>query len=227
MTFFVYLMVLFALNVLDTAVSFHSTSNFDLKRLKTRQKQPFFQNSYFRAITATKAVNELEKEPNLSYYNKLTNTYDFKPFWNTIKSEATDKTYDDRKASSFMSNAILSERTLDDVIIDHVSNQLESTYFQATQVRNLFSNIRHEHANISTLWALDLIACTTRDKFSNTVNTLLFSKGYHALVTHRVASALWYSGREDLARYLQSTASRVFGADIHPACRIGKGTITT
>eukprot|EP01034_Spumella_vulgaris_P021925 gene21925-28004_t len=52
---------------------------------------------------------------------------------------------------------------------------------------------------------------------------MAYSKGFHALVTHRVASAVWYSGREDLARYLQSVASRVFGADIHPACRIGKG----
>jgi serine O-acetyltransferase len=52
---------------------------------------------------------------------------------------------------------------------------------------------------------------------------LLYFKGFHALVTHRFAHALWQDGRRDFALYLQSQASRIFGIDIHPAARFGVG----
>ena len=52
---------------------------------------------------------------------------------------------------------------------------------------------------------------------------MLYFKGFHALQTHRLAHALLKSGRRDFALYLQSRSSGVFGADINPAARIGKG----
>lgn len=50
----------------------------------------------------------------------------------------------------------------------------------------------------------------------------LFSKGYHAVATYRIAHAIYGQGRESLARYLQSLNSELFGADIHPACSVGR-----
>jgi serine O-acetyltransferase len=52
---------------------------------------------------------------------------------------------------------------------------------------------------------------------------LLYFKGFHALQTHRLAHAMSKSGRRDFALYLQSRSSSVFGVDINPAARIGKG----
>jgi serine O-acetyltransferase len=52
---------------------------------------------------------------------------------------------------------------------------------------------------------------------------VLFHTGYHALVCYRVGHRLWQQGRKGLAYYLQSTVSRHYSADIHPACRIGQG----
>jgi len=52
---------------------------------------------------------------------------------------------------------------------------------------------------------------------------LLYFKGFHALQTHRLAHALIKAGRRDFAMYLQSRSSAVFGVDINPAARIGKG----
>ena len=54
------------------------------------------------------------------------------------------------------------------------------------------------------------------------MSVLLFDQGFHSLVCYRMAHALWYSGRDGLGRYFQSLCSRTFGADIHPACHIGK-----
>ena len=55
------------------------------------------------------------------------------------------------------------------------------------------------------------------------VQPFLFFKGFQALQIHRVAHWLWEQGRETLAFYLQSRTSELFQADIHPACRIGRG----
>ena len=48
-------------------------------------------------------------------------------------------------------------------------------------------------------------------------------KGFQAIQTHRMAHQLWKMDRRDFAYYLQSRSSVVYGVDIHPAARIGRG----
>lgn len=72
----------------------------------------------------------------------------------------------------------------------------------------------------------DIRAITERDPAATRFSEpLLYFKGFHALQTHRVAHWLWSEGRRELALFLQSRASEVFGVDIHPAARIGKGIL--
>lgn len=157
-----------------------------------------------------------------SYKSGIMTTNDFENYWNLIRSEANDLSGTDIKATAILSNAVLSHHSLSDAIMDYVSSHLESAYLSSAQIRNIFAETRDRNSNISSLWAMDLMASSLRDKMlPNSMSTLLFSKGYHALVTHRIASALWYSGRDGLARYIQSTGSRVFNIDIHPACKVG------
>ena len=40
---------------------------------------------------------------------------------------------------------------------------------------------------------------------------------------HRIGHALWKEGRRDLAYFFQMRTSEVFGVDIHPAARVGRG----
>jgi serine O-acetyltransferase len=53
----------------------------------------------------------------------------------------------------------------------------------------------------------------------------LYFKGFQALSAYRVSHWLWREGRKDLALYLQSLISVVYGVDIHPAALIGKGIL--
>jgi serine O-acetyltransferase len=70
----------------------------------------------------------------------------------------------------------------------------------------------------------DIVAFTERDPAcTSPLDPLLWFKGYHALQTSRVAHWLWLQGRKTLAHFLQSRASALFGVDIHPNARIGKG----
>ena len=71
---------------------------------------------------------------------------------------------------------------------------------------------------------LDIVAVADRDPACTShLDPLLWFKGYHALQTSRVAHWLWLQGRHTLAHFMQSRASALFGLDIHPGARIGKG----
>lgn len=72
----------------------------------------------------------------------------------------------------------------------------------------------------------DLRAVRERDPACpSDAHPLLYFKGFHALETYRVGHWLWRERRRTLAFWLQNRASEVFGADIHPAARIGFGVM--
>jgi serine O-acetyltransferase len=52
---------------------------------------------------------------------------------------------------------------------------------------------------------------------------LLYFKGFQAIQAYRVGHWMWGKGRKDIAYFIQMRVSEVFGIDIHPAARIGKG----
>ena len=142
--------------------------------------------------------------------------------WDVICYEASTISDQDPKAATLMSNFVLSQPSFESAVIDFVSNQLQSPLVQATTIRNLFAEICKKNPEMSSIWALDLMASAMRDNSQpNAVSVLLFNKGFHSLVTYRIANALWLEGRDSIAVYFQSLTSRVFGADIHPACKIG------
>lgn len=142
--------------------------------------------------------------------------------WDAVCHEATLISEKDPKAATLMSNFIQSQPSFEAAVIDFVANQLETPLLQATSIRNLFADICEKNPELSSLWALDLMASAMRDSSQpNAVSVLLFNKGFHSLVTYRIANCLWLEKREGVAIYFQSLSSRTFGADIHPACKIG------
>lgn len=148
----------------------------------------------------------------------------FTPLWDAMRYEAAVMCEQDMKATTLLTNAILSQPTFESAAIDFLSNQLETPLFQGTQIRNIFEEMCNLNSSIPSAWALDLLSSAVRDKSQpNTVSVLLFNRGFHALATHRIAHTLWYTGRDGLALFFQSVASRVFSSDIHPACHIGPG----
>lgn len=72
--------------------------------------------------------------------------------------------------------------------------------------------------------AADLVAVKERDPSNLEILTpFLYFKGFLALQGQRVAHWLWTHDRVHIARHIQSRISEVFGVDIHPAARMGKG----
>jgi len=144
------------------------------------------------------------------------------PLFDLIKHEARAASLGDSQIAHSMHSTVLSHTSLHDAVAELVAHKLETPFVAATQWRHLLHEMcdRGQCAPVSE----DIIAAAMRDRSAlNALAILLYSKGFHALVTHRLAHWLWQAGRTELALHLQSLNSQVFGADIHPGARLGRG----
>jgi serine O-acetyltransferase len=70
----------------------------------------------------------------------------------------------------------------------------------------------------------DLSAAAARNfEPGGIVSALLFYRGFHALLGHRVCHHLWNTGAVEEALAIKTLLDRSFSTDIHPAARIGAG----
>ena len=117
---------------------------------------------------------------------------------------------------------ILSQTSLLEAICSVISHDIETELIPATEIKNLFLEVLTPADNRKI--RMDLQAVATRSpSVASAMDTLLFHNGFHALVCYRLGHRLWQAGRTSLAYYMQSTVSRTYSADIHPACTMGSG----
>lgn len=146
------------------------------------------------------------------------------PIWDAVREEARVAARSESTLGGFIFGIVSSASTLDAAIIHRVAQRLDQRDVEAGTIKHLFHDLLAEQPEIGRAFRADLAAVFDRDPAcSRYIEPLLYFKGFHALVTHRFAHALWTEGRRDLAYYLQSQASSVYSIDIHPAARIGVG----
>lgn len=146
------------------------------------------------------------------------------PIWTAIRSEAERTMAAEPALSSFVFASVLSHDTLEAAIAYRVSQRLGAFDLDGSLIEHAFVDVLQQSSDLPAIFRADLAAVRDRDPAcTRYLEPLLYFKGFHALVTHRFAHALWHSGRRDLALYLQSQASRIMSVDIHPAARFGKG----
>jgi serine O-acetyltransferase len=103
-----------------------------------------------------------------------------------------------------------------------IADQVETDLIKATEIKKLFLDTLTEEDKLAI--HCDVIAASTRSPSVNyALFGVMFHQGLHALVCYRVGHRLWQQQRTGLAYYLQSTVSRHYSADIHPACKMGQG----
>lgn len=164
---------------------------------------------------ATAFEKSCQRSPYRQHYSQL---------WDIIRYESASSLSEDIRTSALLANAILSQCSLEEAVIDHLSNQLDTTFFPSTQLRSVFHDVLSNNRSIANALSSDLIATALHDEsIPNVMSVLLFHKGFHALAAYRIANSLQNQGRFGLARHFQSIISRVFAADIHPSCHIGPG----
>lgn len=146
------------------------------------------------------------------------------PQWIQLREEAQTVASEEPALASFVYATILSHEHLEDAICHRLAQRLEHSDVDAGLLRQTFDEVLREQQKLAEAFRADLAAVYDRDPACDRlIEPVLYFKGFHALQTHRFANALWHGGRQDFALYLQSQSSRIFGVDIHPAARIGRG----
>jgi serine O-acetyltransferase len=154
------------------------------------------------------------------------NTAGGDPIWTAIRAEAWSEEEREPVLKSYLYQAILRKKGLEDAIGSLLSNHLASEHLPAVLVQDLFNEAFSSAPEIGQAVREDLKAVRDRDPASRGyLAPLLFFKGFHALQCHRVAHWFWVREHWLLALHFQSRVSEVFGVDIHPAAKIGSGIL--
>lgn len=149
---------------------------------------------------------------------KIKENYD--PFWEQVKMEAKSVLEIEPEAGPQIYQGILSQSSLLEAICTIICHRIETELIPAPAIKNLF--LENLSAEDEGCIRLDLEAVATRSpSVESAMHAILFHNGFQALVCYRLGSRLWRAGRTALAYYMQSKVSRIYSADIHPACTMG------
>ena len=148
----------------------------------------------------------------------------YDPIWSEIRAEAERAIADEPALGGFIFATVLSHDKLEASVCHRLAQRLNHADVDAGLITRTFQAVLDASPELGIAFRADLAAVRDRDPAcTRLIEPLLYFKGFHALVTHRFAHALWGEGRRDFALYLQSQSSRIFSVDIHPGAAFGKG----
>jgi serine O-acetyltransferase len=144
--------------------------------------------------------------------------------WEMLRVEAGELIAREPLMASYVYACILNHKDLSSALSYLLAHKLANYVMSTVAMRELIVEAFAASPEIVDYAAWDIQAVFDRDAATNSyLPVVLYLKGYQSIQVHRVAHFLWNNGRHDLALYLQSRNSEVFGVDIHPACVMGKG----
>ncbi|MBQ9619522.1 MAG: serine O-acetyltransferase [Neisseriaceae bacterium] len=144
--------------------------------------------------------------------------------WAKIREEVLNEMQKDAILENFLHSTVLQHASLKEVLAFYLSRKLANQVIQAEDLQEIFTEVLNKNPEIIQAAEADLNACYERDPACLFLfMPVLHFKGYQALQVHRMNHCLWERSRYTLAHLLQNRMSEVFGVDIHPAARFGKG----
>ncbi|MBV0912956.1 serine O-acetyltransferase [Anianabacter salinae] len=146
------------------------------------------------------------------------------PVWDRICGEAEAAIAADPLMGGLIHMSILHHRSLEAALAHRVSFKLASGEMPEQILREICDSAYAADPSLGAAARADLVAIYDRDPACHRLmQPLLYFKGFQAVQAYRIGHWLWTEGRRDLAYFYQMRASEIFGVDIHPNARIGKG----
>ena len=146
------------------------------------------------------------------------------PLFARIRQEAEEALRREAELATFLLTNILNHETLESSVAHRVASRLDHRDLPAAIIRQTFLDAIAHEPSIGEAFHADIMAVADRDPAClRMMEPLLYFKGFQALQAYRLSHWLLKGGRRDFALSLQSIASAIFGVDINPAARIGKG----
>ncbi|SFR04717.1 serine O-acetyltransferase [Poseidonocella sedimentorum] len=146
------------------------------------------------------------------------------PVWDRIRREAREALETEPLLGGLLHATVLHHRTLEQALAYRFAMKLAATELPEQLLREIADEALAADPGIAMAARADIVAVNERDAAClRFLQPLLYFKGFQALQAYRVGHWLWTQKRVDLAYMIQMRVSEVFGVDIHPAARIGKG----
>lgn len=146
------------------------------------------------------------------------------PTWDQICAEALKATQDEPLMGGFLHACILHHKSIEKALSYRIAAKLASNEMSMAVVREMVEESYAQDRSLVQAARADLVAIYERDPACHRLlQPILYFKGYQAMQAYRVGHHLWKQSHRDLAYFVQMRVSEIFGVDIHPAARIGKG----
>lgn len=146
------------------------------------------------------------------------------PVWSRITREAEDMVREEPLLGGLVHYSILHHASIEQALAYRISLKLANSEMTEQILREICDAAFRDDPDLALSARADIVAVCDRDPACHRfIQPILFFKGYQAVQCYRIAHWLWRSDRKDLAYYFQMRSSEVFGVDIHPAARIGRG----
>ena len=146
------------------------------------------------------------------------------PVWNRVREEGFAMVRAEPLLGGLAHSSLLHHPSMERALAYRFSLKLASGEMSEQILREFADEALDNDPEIGSAARSDIMAVFERDPACHRfLQPVLFFKGFQAVQAYRVGHWLWKSGRKDLAYFVQMRVSEVFGVDIHPAARIGKG----
>lgn len=146
--------------------------------------------------------------------------------WQQLRTEAQEVVEQEPLLASYVYACVLNHESLASALSFILANKLSDDVMPVVTMRELFDNAFAASPEIIDMAACDIRAVYERDAAINSyLPVILYLKGFQSIQVHRLAHFLWMNDRRQLALFMQSRNSEVFGVDIHPACVLGRGIL--
>ncbi|MBE9635717.1 serine O-acetyltransferase [Salipiger mangrovisoli] len=146
------------------------------------------------------------------------------PVWARIVREAEEVVAAEPLLGGSVHISILHHPTIERALAYRISLKLANGEMSEQILREICDEAYSSDPSLALNARADIQATFERDPACHRyLQPLLYFKGFQAVQSQRVAHWLWNQGRRDLSYFFQMRSSEVFGVDIHPAAKIGKG----
>jgi len=146
------------------------------------------------------------------------------PIWSRIRDEAEEAVAEEPLLGGLIHSSILHHPSLERAVSYRISLKLASGEMPEQILREIVDEALASDPEIVAAVRADIVAVFDRDPACHRmIQPLLYFKGFQALQAYRIGHWLWTEGRVDLAYFFQMRASEVYGVDIHPAAKMGRG----
>jgi serine O-acetyltransferase len=144
--------------------------------------------------------------------------------WDRMRGEAREAIRHEPLLGGLIHSSVLHHPTFEGALAHRFASKLASPEIDGQLLREIADSAYRDDPALGQAARADVVAVYERDPACHRfIQPLLFFKGYQAVQAYRIGHWLWDQERADMAYLVQMRVSELFGVDIHPGARIGRG----